>query len=202
MAVLRPAPGRTLLGTDPIDQQFWGDMLGSIHRALGGYGHRGLVRQRPLDTDAAHLDLEPWLRPTVTEAAAALVRLTVTDQLSYGVVHGDPQPGAFRIDRETGRMSLVGWGWTGTGLLLDDVADAVGYIGGIADAAEFLDGYLASGPLHPGELEAGLAVVLRCRWARRADRYARRLFAGTSADPQADRDGLARARHALTASAV
>ncbi len=197
LAVLRPAPGRTLVAADPIDQQFWGDTLGSVHRSLTGYTHRSLVRLGPLDPDAPHLSLEPWLRPAVAEATAALIRLTVTDQLTYGVVHGDPEPGAFRVDRATGRMSLVGWGWAATGLLLYDVANAVGYIGGIPAAAEFLDGYLAAGPLQAGEVEAALPVVLRCRWARRADLFARRLATGTSEDRDADRAGLAEAREAL-----
>lgn len=202
LALLRPATGRQLDPADPIDQQFWGDLLGRVHRATATYAGPAPVRLGPLDPHAAHLRLEPWLRPAVADATSALLRLTVSDQLTYGVVHGDPQPGACRIDRETGRMSLVGWGWAASGLLLYDVANAVGYIGGIDAAGEFLDGYLAAGPLHPGEVAAGLPVVLRCRWARRADACARALHTGTSEDPDADRAALDQAREALVGSAV
>jgi homoserine kinase type II len=202
LALLRDEPGRALVASDPIDQQFWGDMLGSVHQALVGYSHPRLVRLGPVDPDAPHLSLQPWLRPAVAASTAALIRLRVADQLSYGVVHGDPDPGAFRVDRVTGRMSLVAWGWTATGLLLFDVAGAVAHIGGIDAAAEFLDGYLASGPLYPGELEVGLPIVLRCRWARRADAFAHRLYTGSSTDPDADFAGLAEAQQALAGVAA
>src|SRR4051794_274476 len=146
LGLLHREPGRALTAADPVDQQFWGDALGNVHTALCGFTRPELVRIGRLDPSAGHLELVPWLRPAVTEATAALVRLTVTDQLSYGIVHGDPAPGAVRLDRATGRVALVGWGWAATALLLYDVAGAVGYIGGITAAAEFLDGYLAAAP--------------------------------------------------------
>jgi Ser/Thr protein kinase RdoA (MazF antagonist) len=201
LALLRRAPGRPLDPADPVDQQFWGDMLGRVHRALIGYHHPRLTRPGPLDPTAAHLALQPWLRPAVAAAATALRRLTLADQLSYGVLHGDPDPAAFRIDRDTGRVGLVGWGWASTGPLLFDVAVAVGYVGGIPAAGEFLEGYRAAGPLRPGELEAGLPTVLRSCWARRADGLARRLHTGTSPDPAADLAGLAQAQQALSTAA-
>ncbi len=200
LALLRCEPGRPLVAADPVDQQFWGDMLGRVHQALVGYHQPRLTRPGPLDPTAEHLALQPWLRPAIAAAATALRRLTLADQLSYGVLHGDPDPSAFRLDRETGRLALVGWGRASSGLLLMDVAVAVGYIGGIDAAGEFLEGYLAAGPLHPGELEAGLPTVLRACWARRADALARRLHAGTSPDPTADLTDLAQAQHALTTS--
>lgn len=202
LALLRRAEGRPLVAADPVDQQFWGDALGAVHTLLAGFTPPGLVRLTRLDPGGAHLGLVPWLRPAVAEATAALVRLTVTDQLSYGVVHGDPGPGALRVDRATGRVALVGWGWAATGLLLYDVAGAVGYIGGIAAAAEFLDGYLAAGPLRRSELEVGLPIVLRCRRARRADELARRLHAGTSTDPSGDRAALEALAEPLTTAAA
>jgi len=201
LALLHRAQGRPLAAADPVDQQFWGDTLGAVHTVLAGFTRPELVRLGPLDPNAGHLGLVPWLRPAITEASAALIRLTVTDQLSYGVVHGDPDPGAVRVDRATGRLALVGWGWAATGLLLHDVAAAVGYIGGIPAAAEFLDGYLAAGPLGPGELEVGLPIVLRCRRARRADELARRLHSGTSPDPAGDRAALDALAEPLIAAA-
>ena len=37
---------------------------------------------------------EPWLRAAVADAVGAATRLTVTDRLTYGVLHGDPAPDA------------------------------------------------------------------------------------------------------------
>ena len=66
--------------------------------------------------------VEPWLRPAVAGAVAALTRLSVTDRLTYGVLHGDPLPGAFRLDPHTGRTGLLHWGYAATGPLVFDLA--------------------------------------------------------------------------------
>ncbi|WP_082771934.1 phosphotransferase enzyme family protein [Actinoplanes sp. TFC3] len=187
MAVLRRAPGRTLDGRDPIDQQFWGDRLGAVHRALQRFDHPGLGRWSYLDPEAAHLAAEPWLREAVAGALTAMTRLTVTDRLTYGVLHGDPAPEMFLIDPATGRAGLLDCGASGTGPLLYDVAAAVVYAGGEETSAELLDGYLAAGPVTFDELHAALPVLLRFRWAVQADWAARR----------GDPEGLRHAREAL-----
>ncbi|UQU63230.1 phosphotransferase [Couchioplanes caeruleus] len=194
LAVLRRAPGRTLDGRDPVDQQFWGDRLGAVHRALQGFHHPGLRRWNLLDPDAPHLAVEPWVRPAVADAVTAMTRLTVTDRLTYGVLHGDPAPEIFLVDPATGRAGLLDCGASGTGPLLYDVAAAVLYAGGQETSAELLDGYLAAGPVEEDELCAALPVMLRFRWAVHADRAARRLLAG---DGDAGREVLRRAREAL-----
>lgn len=173
LAVLRRPPGRHLDGADPIDQQWWGERLGAVHRALEGFRHPGLRPWQPIDPEAPHLDAEPWLRSAVAGAVTAAIRLTVTDRLTYGVLHGDPSPDAFVLDTATGRSGLMHCGACGTGPLVYDVAAAVLYAGGIEPAAEFLDGYRASGPVAADELEVALPVLLRLRWAVLADRSAR-----------------------------
>jgi Ser/Thr protein kinase RdoA (MazF antagonist) len=195
LAVLRRPPGRPLAGADPVDQQWWGDRLGAVHRALQGFEHPGLRPWNLLDPDAAHLDLEPWLRPAVTDAVTSTTRLTVTDRLTYGVLHGDPAPGDFVVDLDTGRAGLLDCGAGGTGPLVYDVAAAVLYAGGPDHAAELLDGYLAAGPVPEDELEAALPVLLRFRWAVQADWSARRIAAG--ADRNGAEEVLRRARAAL-----
>jgi Ser/Thr protein kinase RdoA (MazF antagonist) len=192
LAVLRRIPGRVLAGGDPVDQQFWGDRLGALHRTLQGFRHPGLRPWNLLDPEAAHLAAEPWLRPAVAEAINATTRLTVTDRLTYGVLHGDPAPEDFVVDPDTGRAGLLDCGACGTGPLVYDVAAAVVYAGGTDHAAELLDGYAAAGPVGPDELDAALPVLLRFRWAVLADWSARRRAAGLS-----DRGGLDRAREAL-----
>jgi homoserine kinase type II len=200
LALLRYVPGRPLDGDSPVDQLWWGDLLGAVHRGVAGFSHPRLIRLRPLNPDLPHLSLEPWLRPAVASATAGLVRLTVTDQLTYGVVHGDPRPGSFRLDPDTGRVGLVGWDSVAIGLLMFDVANAVAYAGGPEQATELLDGYRAAGPLSPGEIESALPVVLRCRWARRAEAFARRI-AEHPDDAERAWVGLHEARDALAALA-
>jgi homoserine kinase type II len=175
LAVLRRVAGRPLAGRDPIDQQWWGDRLGAVHRILQDFHHPGLRPWNLIDVDAPHLGSEPWLRPAVTEAVTAATRLTVTDRLTYGVLHGDPSPERFVVDPETGRTGLLDCGASGTGPLVYDVAAAVVYAGGTEASGELLDGYLAAGPVHRDELEAALPVLLRFRWAVQADFCARRL---------------------------
>jgi Ser/Thr protein kinase RdoA (MazF antagonist) len=191
LALLRRVPGRPLEARDPVDQQWWGDRLGAVHTALQGFHHPGLRPWQPLDPNAPHLTAEPWLRGAVADALGAATRLSVTDRLTYGVLHGDPAPASFVVDPGTGRAGLLDCGASGVGPLVYDVAAAVGYAGGPAHAAELVDGYLAAGPVRRDELEAALPVLLRLRWAVRADRAARKGDSGT----------LARAKEALEAAA-
>lgn len=188
LAVLRRVPGRRLEGADPVDQQWWGDRLGAVHRALQGFQHPGLRPWQLLDPEAAHLAVEPWLRGAVTDAVAAAVRLTITDRLTYGVLHGDPAPGAFVVDPGTGRVGLLDCGASGLGPLVYDVAAAVVYAGGLSHAGDLLDAYLAAGPVSADELHSALPVLLRLRWAVQADRAARLGL----------RERLRQAREALT----
>ncbi|HWG99219.1 MAG TPA: phosphotransferase [Pilimelia sp.] len=197
LVLLRHVPGRPLDPADPLDQQWWGDLLGRVHRALDGFSHPGLRRWHWLRPDAAHLDLEPWLRPAVADAVAALAKLAVTDQLTYGVLHGEPVAEALRMDHDTGRTGLIEWGAAATGPLVYDLAAAVAAAGGPDRAAELLDGYAAAGPVPREEIDSALPVLLRFRYAERADRIARRLAAGDGADAEADRAALAAARAAL-----
>jgi Ser/Thr protein kinase RdoA (MazF antagonist) len=205
LAVLRHVPGRPLDAEDPLDQQWWGDLLGTVHRALAGFGHPGLVRWHWVRPDAPHLDVEPWLRPAITDAVAALTKLAVTDQLSYGVLHGEPVADAFRMDVDTGRTGLIEWGSAATGPLMYDVAAAVIDAGGPAAAAELLDGYATAGPVPREEIDSALPVLQRFRHAVRADRFARRLAAARGAgstDPADDLAGLARVREALVSPSI
>jgi Ser/Thr protein kinase RdoA (MazF antagonist) len=194
LALLRRVPGRVLVGRDPVDQQFWGDRLGALHRTLQGFHHPGLRPWNLLDPDAAHLAAEPWLRPAVAEAVTATTRLTVTDRLTYGVLHGDPAAEDFVVDPATGRAGLLDCGASGTGPLIYDVAAAVVYAGGPDQSVELLDGYLAASPVGQDELDAALPVLLRFRWAVQADWSARQLAAGGR---DGARECLHRAREAL-----
>jgi Ser/Thr protein kinase RdoA (MazF antagonist) len=200
LAVLEFVPGRPLHRDDPLDQQWWGDALGAAHVALAGFDHDGLTRFHWVRPDAAHLAVEDWVRPAVADAVAALAKLTVTDQLSYGVLHGDPSPDAFRLDVDTGRTGIIDWGSAGTGPLVYDIASAVMYAGGPGPAADLIDGYLSAGPVPRDELEAALPTMLRFRYAVQADYFAHRIWTDDRtgiADPQENLDGLRHAREML-----
>ncbi|GAA4697913.1 phosphotransferase enzyme family protein [Phytohabitans rumicis] len=194
LALLYGVPGRPLEGDDPLDQQWWGDLLGRVHRKLDGFTHPGLAPWHWLRADANHLGVEPWLRPAVCAAVAAMTKLCVTDRLTYGVLHGDPHPRAFAIDADTGRSGLADWGAAAAGPLAYDVASAVLYAGGLPAAAELLDGYAAAGPVPADELHAALPVMVRFRWAARADWHARQLAEGD----ESHHAGLRAAQEALT----
>ncbi|HEU5110134.1 MAG TPA: phosphotransferase [Micromonosporaceae bacterium] len=198
VALLREVPGRPLDAGDPLDQQWWGDLLGRVHRETAGFEHPGLLRWHWVRPDVPYLDLEPWLRPAVADAVAAVTRLTVTDQLTYGVLHGDPLACAFRMDLDTGRTGLVGWGPAATGPLVYDVAAAVIDAGGPEAAADLLDGYASAGPVGRDELDAALPVLMRFRWAVQADWCARRLR--TCGGPSVEADGVGEERALLAAA--
>lgn len=176
IAVLRRVAGRTLRAGDPVDQQWWGDRLGAVHRELHRFSHPGLRRWNQLDPSAPHLAIEPWLRTAVSEAVTAATRLTITDRLTYGVLHGDPAAEEFVVDPQTGRAGVLDCGVAVGGPLVLDVAAAVAYAGGPEAATELLDGYVAAGPVRRDELDAALPVLLRFRWAVKADWSARRLI--------------------------
>lgn len=169
------------------------------------------------DPGAAHVAAVAWMRPVFASVVAAVTRLTVTDQLTYGVLHGDPRPELFRIDIDTGRSAITSWGEPVIGPLAYDVAAAAAAAmpadaasGGLDRVADLIDAYVASSPVPRDELESALPVMLRVRWARVADRYARRIAAAGTAVPLpraaalvlADlRDGLEEARAVLAALA-
>jgi homoserine kinase type II len=203
LALLRWVPGRPLRHDDPIEGQWWGNALAAAHRALARFTHPGLAPFQRVRPEAPHLALEDWLGPAVRAAIAAVRKLCVTDQLTYGVLHGNPSHEDFRLDPETGKVGLIGWSDPGGGPLVYDVAAAVHFAGGTDASGDLLDGYLAGSALAPAstvtreECDAALPTMLRFRAAVLADRIAAHLFAGGSASVharEADRAALAAVR--------
>ncbi|MEV4534862.1 phosphotransferase [Asanoa sp. NPDC049518] len=193
-ALVRCPPGRPLAAGDPLDQQWWGDALGRLHSGMDGFAHSGLAPWHRVRPEAPHLDVRPWLRAAVASACAAVTRLTVTDRLTYGVLHGQPGPAAFRLDPATGRTAVVCWGSAATGPLVADLAAAVWHADG-AGTEELVDGYAAAGAVHRDEIESALPVLVRFHWAARADAAARRL--ASTPDDDAARATLSAAHTVL-----
>jgi len=192
LALVTRVPGRPLHPDDPIDQQWWGDTLANVHRALRRFTDPALAAFPQVREEAPHLALEPWLRPAIRGAAAAVRRLLVTDQLTYGVLHGEPSPEEFRLDPATGRVGLVDWDRAGTGPLVYDLAAAVLFAGGTERGADVVDGYVSAGLVGGDECAAALPIMLVFRAAIKADRLAARLSrpGGSEAGRAADRDAL------------
>jgi Ser/Thr protein kinase RdoA (MazF antagonist) len=178
-----------------------GSTLAKVHRALADHGRQGAERFHWVDPDAGYLSLRPWLRTAIT---AALADLDAADPatMSWGLLHGDPAPEAFRLDPATGRCGVIDWSFFLSGPLLYDLASAVIYVGGVAVAGELIDAYLASGMIPAAEARAGLEPMVRFRWAVQANYFAWRISRNDLtgiAGPQENEKGLEDARRHLIA---
>jgi homoserine kinase type II len=177
LALLTWVPGTPLTGSDPREQRLIGATLARAHGFLTGVTVDGAESFHWVDPTAPHLHVRPWIRDEVTAALAALESLG-PDSMTEGLLHSDPAPGAFRWDPERGSCGLIDWSVALSGPLLYDVASAVMYLGGPDRASAFLDAYLESAVLSPAEVERGLLVLLRFRWAVQADYFAHRIAVG------------------------
>ncbi|MBB4691127.1 phosphotransferase enzyme family protein [Paractinoplanes abujensis] len=184
-------------GAEPDDQRVIGATLGRVHRALRDVSVPGAERFHWVDPRAGHLDVEPWVRPAVSAAVTAWDRLDPTT-LTWGLLHTDPAPEAFRVER--GVCGVIDWSVALAGPLLYDLASAVMYVGGPGHAAALVESYLDQGVVPRAEVERALPVMFRFRMAVQADYFARRLATNdlTGIDSDAENwKGLAAARAGL-----
>lgn len=145
-----------------------------MHAALRSVTIKDADRFDWVDARAPHLAVRPWVRPSVAAALAGYEALDV-GSLSWGLLHTDPAPEAFRLDRKTGECGLIDWSIAMSGPLLYDLASAVMYVGGIDNADYLVEAYLESKTMTRAEVEHGLLAMLRFRWAVQADYFARRV---------------------------
>ena len=195
LALLTWVAGETL---GPADLPLIGGTLAAAHRALLGVPVAD--RFHWVDPRAGHLGLRPWIRGAVAAAVEAYEDLG-PETLTWGPLHTDPEPGAFLLDRASGVCGLIDWGIGLTGPLLYDLASAVMYAGGPDRAGPLIDAYLAGGVVPAAEVDRGLGVPLRLRWAVQADYFARRIADGdlTGIASAADNEeGLEDARAGLS----
>ena len=171
LALLDYVPGDELSDSDPADIRLVGTTLGRVHVALQDARVHGVRRLRGINLDAGYLGVRDWIRPAVAKVLREYVELD-HDSLTSGLLHSDPAPEAFRLDRSSGVVGLIDWGAALSGPLLYDVASAVMYVGGLDRAGGLLDAYLASGALKPAEVDRGLSTMLRFRWAIQAMYFA------------------------------
>jgi homoserine kinase type II len=178
-------------GEEVHDQRVIGGTLAAVHRALAGITVAGRQEFHWVDPAADHLGVRDWIRPAVTAAVADLD----TSGMTYGLLHTDPAPDAFRPGG-----GIIDWSVALHGPLLYDLASAVMYAGGTEVAGDLIASYLDTGPMSAAEVAAGLAPMLRFRWAVQADYFARRIatrdLTGITGD-DGNEKGLEDARRAL-----
>ncbi|MBO0816683.1 MAG: phosphotransferase [Actinobacteria bacterium] len=146
LALLPWVPGDPLTGEDRGERRLIGSTLARVHQALTGQAVEEAQLFHWVDPRADHLSLRPWLRPAVT---AALVDLGPAgpDDWSWGLLHSDPAPEAFRLDPATGRCGVIDWSVALYGPLMYDLASAVMYAGGPRRAGDLIEAYLGEGVL-------------------------------------------------------
>ncbi len=196
-ALLTWVPGGALTGDTADEQTAMAKTLTACHIALQTADMDCVEQFHWVDSEAAHLRGPSWLAPAVRAAVATVD--AAAGQLTAGVLHSDPAPEAFRQGSD-GSVGLIDWASAVRGPLLYDVASAVMYLGGPANAVPFVDTYAASGPLRRTEIDSHLALMLRFRWAVQADYFARRIATDdlTGIASRDDNDkGLADARRGL-----
>lgn len=200
LALLTWVPGRALTGQGDADRALIGATLARVHQALAGVEVAGAQRFHWVDPDAAYLSLRPWLRPAIT-AALEVLDASRPETMTWGLLHADPAPDAFRLNKATGRCGIIDWSYAVCGPLVYDLASAVMYAGGPGHAAALTGAYLEAGALGAAEVERGLGPMLRFRWAVQANYFAWRIATNNLTGiggPEDNEKGLEDARRALT----
>lgn len=188
----------TALTDSPGDVVQIGRMLATAHSVLQQVAIPDAPAFDWIDCDAAHLDVESWVRPAVIEAVRDWQdkRSAVS---TWGFLHGDPAPGAFLHDPETNTCGIIDWASGVHGPLLYDLASAAMYLGRRATPA-LVEAYASHGTVPRIEIEYGLPTLQRYRSAVQADYFARRLHCNDLTgidDPADNQEGLDDARAML-----
>jgi Ser/Thr protein kinase RdoA (MazF antagonist) len=199
LALLTWVSGQPLTGGSAVERERIGTTLARVHLSLRGRSVAGAERFHWVDPAADHLALRPWLRPAITAALGEL-GAAGPGRMTWGLLHADPAPEAFRFDPAASRCGIIDWSYFLHGPLLYDLASAVMYVGGMPSAGDLIEAYLRHGPLNRAETSHGLAVMLRFRWAVQANYFAWRISQNdlTGIDgPQENEKGLEDARRFL-----
>lgn len=168
-ALLRFVVGDPLDPEDARDQRDIARILATLHSV------DATVRSGAFMADeiaAMVCEVEPWIRPTVH---LVLDEYRGLPDLTWGVLHGDPESGAFLREAESGQVGLIDWGAASRGPVLYDVASGLMYLGGRPNATAFWETYLDLSPASPAELLAHIDTFTRYRAAVQAAYFSMRI---------------------------
>ncbi len=180
LALLSWVDGDPLTGHQDGEQTLIGATLGAAHRVLREAADETAADFPAwVDVDADHLDVQDWVRPAVRAALQAYRDLD-HDHLELGLLHADPEPGAFLRDpqRSGGMCGLIDWSSSEQGPLPYDLASALMYVGGPLRGRALLVAHADAVCIPVTDLEAQVEVLLTLRQAVQADCFARRLATG------------------------
>ena len=198
LALLHFVPGSPLMGESAADQALMGTTLARVHACAATTG------SAPYLADLLPLvhDVEPWVRPAVVAVLAEQARLP---PLTWGILHADPVPDAFRHDPASGRTGLIDWSGAHNGPVLYDLASALMYLGGPRRGRVFWTTYLDHSPAPAAELTTHLDAFHRLRGAVQAAYFSFRVATGDLtgiADQRDNWKGLRDAPRMLAANGV
>lgn len=167
LALLSWVDGRPLDPSSAKERKRMGRTLAKVH-AAGVLGPRDDAFFPWFEQLAA--EAPAWVRKAV---AGVTKKTSKLPPVTWGLLHMDPAPEAFRVDGD--RVGLIDWTAAEEGPLLYDVASAVMYLGDGEHADEFLEGYVREGLLGKDELKDHLKLFRRLRWAVQAAYFAKRI---------------------------
>lgn len=201
LALLRFVPGVPLDWTASGATQLAGELLGRIHTR---WQHAKSIQPQDkifgyLAEETPEVADQPGLQPLIDQAVASVRLFEASAHVTYGPIIGDSMEILF--DASTGSIGLIDCGAVGWGPLLFDLAIMLDMIPRTAQAEkqQFLQPYLATGPIQPNEL-TGIRYYEALHWAQLAKYFAWRLAHNVTMgghDPGSNTRSLAEIRAAL-----
>ena len=113
MALLRFVPGNVLTPDDPRDQRDMALTLAAVHATEAT--HKSGTFMNDLIAEMVRHNVEPWVRPSVD---LILDEYDSLPELTWSLLHADPEPGAFLRQPDTGQVGLIDWAATTYGPVL------------------------------------------------------------------------------------
>ena len=169
VALLQFVEGEPLDPASPHDQHDMAVTLAAVHAAEATRQGGPFICDQVLAM--AH-DVAPWVRPAVGRVLEEYQRLP---ELTWGLLHADPEAGAFLRQSESGTVALIDWSASTRGPVLYDVASALMYLGGRQKADSFWAAYVSHSPAPARELAEHVEALTRYRGAVQAAYFSMRI---------------------------
>lgn len=169
VALLQFVEGEPLDPASARDQHDMAVTLATVHAAEATRQGGPFICDQILAM--AH-DVAPWIRPAVGRVLEEYQRLP---ELTWGLLHADPETGAFLRQPESGSVALIDWSASTHGPVLYDVASALMYLGGRQKAGSFWAAYVSHSPAPASELTEHVDAFTRYRGAVQAAYFSMRI---------------------------